>query len=76
MNETPRDPAIARWAILQVVRLLGVATILVGMLHQAGRIAVLEGIPGWFGYVLIAVGMVETFYMPLLLARQWKSPPQ
>lgn len=76
MSDSDRDPAFARWLVMQVVRLLGVATVLVGVLHQAGRVAFLEGIPAWFGYVLIAVGMVETFYLPLLLARQWKSPPR
>lgn len=73
---TERDPAAARWAVIQVVRLVGVATVLVGVLHQAGRIAILEGIPAWFGYVLIAVGVVEVFYMPLLLARRWRTPPE
>ncbi len=73
MNE--RDPAAGRWAVLQVVRLVGVAMVVIGLLHQAGRFPPLDGIPAELGYVLIGIGFVETFYMPLLLARQWKSPP-
>ena len=71
-----RDPAAGRWAALQVVRLLGVATALVGLLHQAGKFAPLAGIPAWFGYVLIGVGLVETFWIPALLARRWRSQPR
>lgn len=73
---TERDPAAARWAVLQVVRAVGVVTFLVGLLHESGRIPLLEGVPQWFGYVLMAIGLFESFYLPLLLARRWKSPLQ
>lgn len=68
------DPAAARWAVIQVVRAMGVATVLAGLLHTAGRIPVLAEVPRWFGYVLVGVGFVEAFVLPRLLAKRWRSP--
>jgi len=69
------DPAAARWLVLQIVRIVGVATVLIGLLHTAGRFAPFTGLPPEIGYVFIGVGMVEAFVLPILLARRWKSPP-
>jgi len=43
------------------VRLVGVLTVMAGLVHQARGLPLLEGIPAWFGYVLIEVGLVKTF---------------
>jgi hypothetical protein len=68
------DPAAARWMVIQVVRAVGVATVLAGLLHTAGRIPALADVPRWFGYVLVGVGFAEAFLLPQLLARRWRSP--
>ena len=68
------DPAAARWATIQVVRAMGVAMVLAGLIHIAGRISALADVPRWFGYVLIGIGMIEAFVLPQLLARRWRSP--
>ena len=68
-----RDPAAARFAAIQLVRLGGVAMVLVGLLIEAGRIGALAGVPGWVGYGLAAIGLVEVFLLPRLLARRWRS---
>jgi hypothetical protein len=70
------DPAKARFAVIQLARLFGVVLVLLGVLIQAGRIAALAWVPQWAGYVLIAVGLVDTFVMPTLLARRWRSPKE
>ena len=70
-----RDPAAARFVAIQLVRLSGVATVLVGLLIEAGRLRVFAGIPIWFGYVLAVVGLVEVFLLPRLLAKRWRTPP-
>ena len=74
MTEPEPDPAAARWAVIQVVRALGVATVLAGLLHTAGRIPVLAEVPRWFGYILVGIGFFEVFGLTRLLARRWRSP--
>lgn len=73
MSERPRDPAAGRWAAIQVVRAVGVATLLAGILQTAGRIPLLADIPRWFGYVLVAIGFAEVFVLTRLLAQRWRS---
>ena len=74
MSEREPDPAAARWAVIQVVRALGVATVLAGLLHTAGRIPGLAEVPRWFGYILVGVGFFVVFGLTRLLARRWRSP--
>ena len=74
MTEREPDPAAARWAVIQVVRALGVATVLAGLLHTAGRIPGLAEVPRWFGYILVGIGFFEVFGLTRLLAQRWRSP--
>lgn len=64
------DPAKARFFIINLVRLTGVAMILVGVLATQRRI----DLPEAAAYLLIALGMIEVFVVPRLLARRWRSP--
>ena len=68
------DPAQGRFIVIQLVRLAGVAMVLIGVLLQAGRIEALRGVPVEVGYVLIVIGMLDVFVMPQVLARRWRSP--
>jgi hypothetical protein len=72
---TGRDPAAARFAVIQLVRVSGVALVLLGLLIQARRLAVFATVPGWVGYVLAVIGLLEVFLFPRLLARRWRTPP-
>jgi hypothetical protein len=65
-----RDPAARRFATIQLVRILGVAFIVGGLLVANGR---WPG-PDWLGYVLIANGLVDAFVIPPILIRKWRSP--
>ena len=62
--------------MIQLLRLSGVAMVLIGLLIAAGRTEMLAGIPDAIGYVLIAVGLVDFFVVPTLLARRWRTPPE
>ncbi|MCP5396258.1 MAG: hypothetical protein H6918_05940 [Sphingomonadaceae bacterium] len=69
-NPTPEELAKARFFTLGLVRLAGVAIVVLGML-------VLQGTLDWpdpAGWVLLAVGLVDFFAMPLVLARRWRTP--
>jgi len=65
-EETARN----RWAVIQAVRLGGVAMVLVGILN---RYAVIPA-PTAVGLMLMAVGLIDVFLVPTLLARRWRTP--
>lgn len=71
MNETEAE-ARTRFLIISAMRIAGVAMVLVGALIVRGVI------PGyaWAGVVIILVGLVDTFVVPQMLARKWRTPPQ
>jgi len=73
-NSDP-DPAAARFAVLQLVRLSGAVLVFVGVLIASGNVAWLQGLPAAVGYVLIGAGLIDFFVAPMLLARRWKSKP-
>ena len=64
------DVARARWLVIGVTRLAGVAMVVVGIL---GVNRVFE-YPAVAGYVLIVAGLLDVFLVPLLLARKWRTP--
>ena len=64
------DPAKARFLVINLVRLTGVAMILVGVLATQKRIE----LPDAAAYLLIVLGLLEVFVFPRLLARRWRSP--
>ncbi len=68
-----RDPAAARFAVLQLVRLSGAVMSLLGVLLLSGKIAWLPRLPDVAGYILIAIGIAEFFIVPRFLTRRWRS---
>lgn len=68
MNEG--DPARAKFFAIQALRMSGVAMVVVGILVIYGKIA----LPLEAGYVLFAVGLLDTLFMPTVLARIWRTP--
>ena len=70
-SESGADPAIARYWMLQLMRLGGVLLVLGGVLILAGR---LGEAPPLLGYGLVVLGAFEFFFLPRMLAKRWKSP--
>ena len=66
---TEHDPAAGRHFVISLVRLSGVAMLMLGLL---GINDVLP-IPDPFNYALIVIGLVDFFVFPLLLARRWST---
>lgn len=61
-----------RFIVIQIVRLSGVAMVLVGLLVMTGRI----DWPREAGFVLATAGLFEALLAPLLLSRKWKTPSE
>lgn len=61
-----------RWMAIQLVRTLGFAVVLLGILMARGAIEA----PQLLGYVVVVIGLAGGFLMPQVLARKWRTPPQ
>ena len=73
-TSTEEQLAKKRFLALNLVRLSGVALILVGLLFALDRIPVAQPPRHLIGMLMIVLGMLDTFLMPRILARRWKSP--
>lgn len=65
-----QDPAMARFFIIQAVRVAGVALAVYGLIALAGK----GDIPPAAGLVVTLIGMLAAYFGPLTLAKRWKSP--
>jgi hypothetical protein len=70
--DQPDETARNRWMVINAVRLAGAAMVIVGILGVRG---VFE-YPAVAGYLLIAVGLFDVFWVPIMLARKWRSPKE
>jgi hypothetical protein len=66
------NDARTRHFVISATRLLGAAITLVGLLAVAGKIA----IPAVAGYAFVAFGLFDMFWVPLILARKWRTPSE
>jgi uncharacterized membrane protein HdeD (DUF308 family) len=69
-----RDPAVARFAVIQAVRAAGAMQVLGGFAIVSHHFTALASVPDVVGYVLLVVGAVEFFAVPQVLAKRWRSP--
>jgi len=64
------DQARQRWLVINAVRISGAVMVMIGLLG----IEQVFDYPEVAGYVLVGVGLLDVFLVPLLLARKWRSP--
>ena len=64
------EVARGRWMAINAVRAGGAAMVLVGILGLEGVIEY----PTIAGYILVGVGVIDIFFVPLVMARKWRSP--
>ena len=62
-----------RFMALNLIRLSGLALVLVGLLFAADKIAIAQPPRHMIGIVMIVLGMIEYFAMPRWFAKRWKS---
>lgn len=70
---TPEQEALAkkRFMAINLVRMSGVALILVGLLCALDKIDI--PMARLIGVVLIGIGFIDVFIVPALLAKRWRS---
>lgn len=59
-----------RFMAIQLMRLTGLALTVLGVAITGGMI----DLPGPVGLVFVAIGVVDFFVMPKVLARRWRTP--
>ncbi|MEO6094098.1 MAG: hypothetical protein ABIT04_07015 [Novosphingobium sp.] len=64
------DPAKRRFFLIQALRWIGVALVIVGLLALYQRIP----LPRALGTPLVPLGVATALIAPKLLARRWRSP--
>jgi membrane protein YdbS with pleckstrin-like domain len=64
------DPARARFFIIAIHRLAGAVMVMLGLLVVNRAL----DWPETVGWVLLAVGLVDVFVAPQILARMWRTP--
>jgi hypothetical protein len=71
-DQTDEARARGRFLVISVMRLFGIAMVLLAI--AIARDAV--DLPNWTAFVLLPLGLVEAFFMPLVLARMWRTQDQ
>lgn len=59
-----------RFWVLNLVRLLGLAMVLMGIAVEYGKL----DMPKPAGYILVVLGLFEFFFMPNIVAKRWRTP--
>lgn len=70
---TEENLARKRFLAMNLVRMSGVVLILIGLLFALDKIAVPQPPRHLIGLMLIIIGMIDTFLVPGMLARRWRS---
>lgn len=73
MTATPDHVARSRFTIISIVRVAGVALMLLGMGIIATR---LIGPADVVGGLIFVAGFADAMIVPRILARKWRTPPQ
>ena len=73
-NPVGDDTAHRRWMFIQLMRVAGVAFVILGIL-MARDVVVIGGDDNRaVGYGFIVIGLLDAFFVPRYLARKWRSP--
>ena len=70
MDKANEDQARVRWLAINAARIGGVIMVVVGILALRGSFE----FPDLAAWVLLVVGLLDIFLVPLILARRWRTP--
>lgn len=70
----PPDPARNRFVLIQLARIGGTVIALLGLLLWQSDRFVAGG--SFIGFPIALVGLIISFWTPLLLVRKWRTPPE
>ena len=62
-----------RWVVIQAMRVMGFAFAILGILMTQDAVNVAGEVNREVGYGFIAIGLLDGFFMPIVLARKWSS---
>jgi hypothetical protein len=68
------DEARNRWLVISMLRFVGFALAVLGLLMSQGAVDIAGDVNRLLGYLFVVVGLVDGFVVPQFLARKWRSP--
>jgi hypothetical protein len=74
--DQPDGLARNRWMIIQLMRAMGFAFAILGILMTQDAVNIAGEVNRQVGYGFIVIGLLDGFLMPNVLARKWRTPPQ
>lgn len=72
--DVPDAEAFRRWMFIQIMRLGGVAFAVLGLLMTQDAVVIAGDDNRLVGYAFVAIGLLDAFVVPIVLARKWRSP--
>jgi hypothetical protein len=63
-----------RWLVISLLRLVGFGVAVLGLLMSQGAVDIAGDLNRLLGYIFIAVGLIDGFVLPQVLARKWRTP--
>jgi hypothetical protein len=74
--DQPDPLARNRWAVIQAMRVMGFALAILGIVMSQDAVNFAGEFNREVGYAFIAIGLIDGFFMPIVLARKWSSPKE
>ena len=74
--DQPDEVARNRWVVIQAMRAMGFAFAILGILMTQDAVDIAGEFNREVGYGFIAIGLLDGFFMPIVLARKWASPKE
>lgn len=71
--DQPDTVARNRWMVIQAMRVAGFALAILGILMTQDAVNLAGAVNREAGYGFIAIGLLDGFFMPTVLARKWSS---
>ena len=71
--DQPDALARNRWMVIQLMRTTGFALAILGILMTQDAVDIAGELNREVGYAFVAIGLLDGFLMPIVLARKWSS---